>query len=379
MKHIYLFVIYSILVSSPVVSAQDIGEFSKMTPVFKSTQYELIEHIAVSPDSQLFMVWGRYCPLYVLRTKDFSLFKQFYFRPSEEEYISNPEKVKEDPGSTIAAYFYPDSKRLFLGFDSGVAMTVHLYSEKYEKHTITHVAYMSMLSKSGNIMAAENSFINMVNNLHVEHGKNTYTVGMAVTGDDRYLVTGDFRSLVSIIDTSTGKIFYWHPKNWFGFGIRIISVDVAPDNDTIVAGLENGQVRLYSIKAQKEIKSFSGRSKPEAYFSEEGDLVIWTAKKSVIRDLNTGKVKHNWRCPKNITRGMLFPGSRYYAMGLDTGELIILSLDNNEIVFKQKVVQDRIVTINYEPRQKLLFVCSIKGELTCLKPVPDSNVTSGKQ
>jgi len=60
-------------------------------------------------------------------------------------------------------------------------------------------------------------------------------------------------------------------------------------------------------------------------------------------------------------------GTPWIAIGTDSGELIIASTETKEAIFKGRVMEDRILDMDYLPTERLLLLCDKEGNIFAFK------------
>lgn len=172
-----------------------------------------------------------------------------------------------------------------------------------------------------------------------------------------------------IADVKTTTTTIWKPDYLFSTP-NVTSVDVSCDNDTIAAGMENGDIRLYSIRKVKEIGSLSqGGWRVITSFSPDGKMLVSTAHNNKVKLWEVGSQRRikTWDIDGRVEKIKWLSGKPWIAFGTDRGELIIESTENRETIFKGKVVENGIVDIDYFASEQLLLLCDSGGNIALFK------------
>lgn len=317
-----------------------------------------VTSVEFSPDGKYFLAQGKQTPVFVWQVKDLALYQEFKLI----DLAINLFAPKDRPSSIVGAYFTPDSKSVFAGLNNGTAVTISLDSGDKISHSFGDARSnprRSAISRSGKILAMDGSYLNTANN-QLTNTLGMEDSGLVITDDDKYVVTGSYHlSSVKISEIATGKDIRWDPKSFF-IERGVQSIDVSPDNDTIAAGLSNGDVRLYSIRQNEEIGNLpQGGWSVDVYFSPDGKLLATSSdnKKVKLWDMESQSRKRTWKTDERVNFIKWLRGTPWLAIGTDDGELIIESTEQEETVFKGKVMEDRILDMDYLPAEQLLLLC----------------------
>ncbi len=328
-----------------------------------------VNSVEFSPDGKYFLARGGSRPIFVWSVKDQTLYKEIQITDECFDAI----RSKVSPRSFVNANFTPDSKSIYAGLDNGTAVTIPLHSGEItaysfgeEERNTKH----SVMSRSGKILAMDGSYYNTANN------QLTRTCGwarsdLAISDDDKFVVSSSYHlSSVDIYEIATGKKIRWHPASFFIISQKVHGIDVSPDNDTIAAGLGNGDVRLYSIRRNNEIGNLSqGGWDVKARFSPDGKMLVSASDNNKVKlwDVASQSRINTWKTDDWPNMIKWLRGTPWIAIGADSGELIIASTETKEAIFKGRVMENRILDMDYLPTERLLLLCDKAGNIFAFK------------
>ncbi len=328
-----------------------------------------VKSVEFSLDGKYFLARGGSRPIFVWKVKDQKLYKEI--KITDELFDTIRSKIS--PRSFVNANFTPDSRSIFAGLDNGTAVMIPLdsgeiivYSFGDEERNAKH----SVMSRSGKILAMDGSYLNTANN-QLTHILGMQDSGLVISNDDKYLVTSSYHiSTVKISDITTGKEMQWYPASFFIISQKVHDIDISPDNDTIAAGLSNGDVRLYSIRQNKEIGNLpQGGWSVKARFSPDGKMLASSSDNNKVKlwDVASQSRISTWKTDDGPNMIKWLRETHWLAIGTDSGELIIASTEKDETMFKDRVMEAEILDMDYLPAERLLLLCDKEGNISAFK------------
>jgi len=343
---------------------------SAMTPqkVFHN-KTSAINTVIFSPDGKYFLTGGDYTSsVKIWQTKNLSLYKEIDIIYKYRNLFP----VNNRPHSFVDVVFTPDSKAIYAGFNNGMSAMVSLDTSEiiiYDFDDNYGSFSRSAISQSGNILALDGSYLDIANNKLRTRRFITQT-GLAITHDDKYLIVSAYRSCsVHIADIATGKWTIWTPKSFFG-ALEVSGIDVSSDDDTIAAWLRNGDVRLYSIRQNKEIGNLpQGGRDVKARFSPDGKMLASASDNNKVKlwDVASQSRINTWKTDDRPNMIKWLRGTPWIAIGTNSGELIVASTETKEAIFKGRVMENRILDMDYLPTERLLLLCDKAGNIFAFK------------
>jgi WD40 repeat protein len=133
--------------------------------------------------------------------------------------------------------------------------------------------------------------------------KPTTTNHIAISPDEKFIVTCSTDKLLKAWDTQSGKLL----QTFTGHESSVKSAVILSDNKTLISGDENMTIKYWDIPSGKEMKSFAVNAKagefnndPEIlhnlYLSSNGKiLVVYDSYRVGFVDVDTGKVMKEYR------------------------------------------------------------------------------------
>lgn len=213
------------------------------------------------------------------------------------------------------------------------------------------------------------SYFNIARNKLIK-ARSIADAGLVITRDDKYVLSGLFHyRSVEIADVDAERTKIWKPDYLFSTP-NVSSIDVAPDNDTIAAGLINGDIRLYSIRKCEEKGNLSqGGWGVKVSFSPDGKMLLSFSDNNSVKlwDVASQRCKRKWKTDNRVSSIKWLPGVPWIAFGTDRGELIIESVEKGATIYKGKVMERRISDIDYLPTRRLFLLCDSWGSIAAFE------------
>lgn len=357
MKKRIIIVLAALLVSSCILHAgkPEMTHTLQKLSSDKALNYYKAEF---SLDGKYFLTWHPHHGTQVWRAKDSTLCK-------EAALLNNP----EGGISGLGANFTGDSKSVYTGFDNGMAALIDLdtgkikrYDFKVERGSVAENE-KSAISSSGKILALSGKYINTENHLLGSVSQDADS-GLAITSDDKYIISAWLHGCVNIGEVATGKVSHWCPPRPFRPVCLITAcplvseINVSPDNDTIAAGVYDGDVWLYSIRHAKKIGCLSQTGYDlHPVFSPDGKkLLTYGGNVVTLWDVASQKRERKWKTNHPVRLAKWLRGTPWIAIVTRKNELIIESVLQEETIFRGNFPPD-ITSVDYNPINGLLLLC----------------------
>jgi WD40 repeat protein len=364
-------ILISFVIFMPMKISANSGSFKikKLHRVFTKVLGDtesMIDASQFSKDGKYILAYGDRSRVFLWRTSDFRLFRKYKFIPDSYHYPDKIDKKVEDHSSIVGVNFIPHSQKIFVGFRDGYGLIIDLLTNKRTGLMFTNktgVASGMAISESGNILALGLGYYDrknrklirdysIIDNFGYSLHSNIDYFGYFITNDDKLLITGVSRfPQLYIVDFRKRRCQRLTIEDLNARYEMMSSLELSPDNNTVAVGLNNGQVRICSIRLNKEIKRISvGGDNPCAGFTPDGKLLYASNDKDdkiIFWSTSDWKKKHLVRSHDKTTISIWLLDGKYLGFGTESGSFLIKELATGNTVLNQQVTDSAISSIDY--------------------------------
>jgi WD40 repeat protein len=272
-------------------------------------------------------------------------------------------ELKAPPGATLRVDGGPAGERpiRFSGLENGSHRLVKVEAEFRDGTKHSHV----VLVRGGwHVLLPLRPVRAMDVETVPQFGHNVSVNAVALSPDEKYLLTGGWDNLAILWDVTTGRKL----RSFHGHSSQVTSVTFSPDGKSILTGSSDRTAILWDIQSGNRLRTLKGHTEAvtAVSFTANGNQVLTGSKdKTVILWVAaTGEKVRSFQGSANVTCLACSPDSKSLAMGLGEKRVVVWVLSSGEQSHSIDAHVGAVAGVAYSPDGKHILTGGT-DELVC--------------